>query len=174
MVGRGIGISDLEKGEANMQITLSLAGVEDANTIHAMQIHSFAPLLEKYQDTSTSPALQSVEHIRERIEQPATDYYIIRCDAETVGAIRIVRKEQFNRVSPVFVLPEYQGRGIARAAFALAEAHYPDVRQWELDTVLQEKGNCHLYESLGYRRYGEKKAINQRMTLIFYEKEIVR
>jgi len=99
---------------------------------------------------------------------------MIRCDAKAAGAIRIVRKEHVNRVSPVFVLPEYQGRGIAKAAFALVEALYPDVRRWELDTVLQEKGNCHLYESLGYRRYGEEKAINERMTMIFYQKEIVR
>ncbi|MEJ8302772.1 GNAT family N-acetyltransferase [Saccharibacillus sacchari] len=157
-----------------MEITLSLAGIEDAETIHAMQVCSFAPLLEKYRDTDTSPALQSVGHIRERIEQSATDYYIIRCDDERVGAIRIVRKEQFNRVSPVFVVPKHQGRGIARMTFALIEARYPDVRRWELDTVLQEKGNCRLYESLGYRRFGGEKAINERMTLVFYEKEILR
>lgn len=157
-----------------MNITLSLAGIEDANTIHAMQVRSFAPLLEKYQDTATSPALQAVEHIRERIEQPATDYYLIRCDDEEVGAIRIVRNEQFNRVSPVFVVPEHQGRGIAKAAFAWIEDRYPNVRRWELDTVLQEEGNCCLYESLGYRRFGGEKAINERMTLVFYEKEMLR
>lgn len=156
-----------------MDITLSLAGIEDANTIHVMQVRAFAPLLEKYQDTTTSPALQDVEHIRERIEQPATDYYIIRCDGEAVGAIRIVRKERFNRVSPVFVVPEHQGRGIAKAAFALVEARYANVRRWELDTVLQEEGNCRLYESLGYRRFGEEKAINEHMTMIGYEKETV-
>ncbi len=157
-----------------MNITLSLAGIEDANTIHAMQVRSFAPLLEKYQDTATSPALQSVEHIRERIEQPTTDYYIIHCDDEAVGAIRIVCNEHFNRVSPVFIVPEHQGRGIARMTFALIEACYPDVRRWELDTVLQEERNCRLYESLGYQRFGEEKAINERMTLVFYEKEMLR
>ncbi|WP_172251335.1 GNAT family N-acetyltransferase [Saccharibacillus deserti] len=157
-----------------MSITLSLAGPEDAHTIHDMQIRAFAPLLEKYRDTNTSPASESVKDVRRRIEQPFTDYYVIQKDAKTVGAIRIVRSESRCRVSPVFVLPEYQGRGIARETFKWIEAMYADAPRWELDTVLQEEGNCRLYESLGYRRFGEHKVVNERMTLVYYEKEMGR
>lgn len=41
---------------------------------------------------------------------------------------------------------------------------------WELDTILQEPKNCHLYEKLGYRQTGKKRVINERLTLVFYEK----
>ena len=41
---------------------------------------------------------------------------------------------------------------------------------WSLGTILQEKGNCHLYEKMGYHPSGTRKVINDRMTLVFYEK----
>ena len=37
-----------------------------------------------------------------------------------------------------------------------------------LDTILQESGNLHLYEKMGYHRI-EK--INDRMDIVFYEKD---
>lgn len=41
---------------------------------------------------------------------------------------------------------------------------------WELDTILQEEGNCHLYEKLGYRATGATTIVNERMTLVLYRK----
>lgn len=49
---------------------------------------------------------------------------------------------------------------------------YNDARYWELDTILQEQGNCYLYEKLGYRRTGEIKQINDEMTIVSYEKHL--
>lgn len=65
---------------------------------------------------------------------------------------------------------EYRNRGLAQQAIRLAEEIHGS-SNWELDTILQEKGNCHLYENLGYHRTGETKAINDRMTLVFYRKD---
>ena len=42
---------------------------------------------------------------------------------------------------------------------------------WELDTILQEPKNCHLYEKMGYRQTGRTEVINERLTLVFYEKK---
>ena len=36
---------------------------------------------------------------------------------------------------------------------------------------LQEEGNCHLYEKLGYYRTGHTEKINDVMTLVFYRKD---
>ncbi len=41
---------------------------------------------------------------------------------------------------------------------------------WSLDTILQEKGNLHLYEKLGYHRTGKIEKINEKMGIVFYEK----
>ena len=44
-------------------------------------------------------------------------------------------------------------------------------RHWSLDTILQEPGNLHLYEKKGYRRTGQIERINDRMDIVFYEKD---
>lgn len=154
-------------------IILQLAGLNNASEIHAMQIRAFKPLLEKYRDEETSPANEPLERVEERIAQPAADYYLIRSGGQTVGAIRIVKGANFVcRISPLFVLPEYQGRGIAQQALTLVEQLYGEAVRWELDTILQERGSCHLYEKLGYRQTGRQEIVNERMTLVFYYKEV--
>ena len=47
---------------------------------------------------------------------------------------------------------------------------YPDAVTWRLDTIKQEKGNCHLYEKCGFIRTGGERIVNENMTLVDYEK----
>ena len=42
---------------------------------------------------------------------------------------------------------------------------------WELDTILQEKGNCHLYEKMGYKQTGETKVVNESTTFSTFANE---
>ena len=74
------------------------------------------------------------------------------------------------RISPIFVLKEHRGKGLAQAAIAAVEKIHGS-NNWKLDTILQEKGNCHLYEKMGYHRTGKMEMINDRMTIVDYEKE---
>ncbi|SEA31494.1 GNAT family N-acetyltransferase [Paenibacillus sp. 276b] len=156
-----------------MEISLSKAGLKEASIIHEMQIKAFMPLLNKYKDYETSPANQTVEQIEDRINQSYTDYYLIREANIPVGAIRVVKKEnKIYRVSPVFILPDYQGRGIAQKVFSIIEDRYSDARIWELATISEEQRNCYLYEKLGYRQKGDTKQINDKMTIVIYEKRM--
>ncbi|MDI4645227.1 GNAT family N-acetyltransferase [Cohnella hashimotonis] len=152
-------------------VSLTRASIHEASIIHEMQVKAFLPLLQKYQDYDTSPANEPVERIVSRLNQPITDYYFIMMSSISVGAVRIVRlQNNAFRVSPIFILPEYQGLGIAQKVFELLERQYEAARRWELDTILQERGNCYLYEKLGYRRTGKSEVINDKMTIVFYEK----
>ncbi len=154
-----------------MNINLIKAKVDDAELIHGMQVTSFLPLLQKYQDYDTNPANEAVEKVIERINQSFTDYYIIIENEVPVGGIRIVKlKDRRYRISPVFVLPEYQGRGIAQEIFKEIENLYRDAAVWELTTIKQESGNCYLYEKIGYRQTGWTQIVNDSMTLVAYEK----
>ncbi|WP_438431149.1 GNAT family N-acetyltransferase [Gorillibacterium sp. sgz500922] len=156
-----------------MEITLRKADLRDAGIIHELQVKAFMPLLEKYQDFETSPANEPVERVIARINQPSSDYYLIHHTGIPVGGIRVVKKaDRAYRISPVFIIPDYQGRGIAQRVFARIEQLYPDAESWELDTILQEAGNCYLYEKVGYKRTDETKVINDRLTLVFYEKHV--
>jgi GNAT superfamily N-acetyltransferase len=155
-----------------MKISLQKATNQDAEEIHSMQICSFRSLLEKYQDFDSSPGNENIDKVRERIAQDFTDYYIVKDGENTVGAIRIARLDNGNRcrISPIFILPQYQGMGIAQQVFAEVEQRYQPIHGWELDTILEETGNCYLYEKMGYLKTGKIHKINDRMTLVFYEK----
>lgn len=155
-----------------MEVTLSRAKIGDAKELHAMQVEAFRDLLEKYQDFETSPANEGVEKVEERLRQDFTFYYFICIGQQKVGAIRIIDKKENGknkRISPIFVLPEFQGKGIAQRAIRLCEKMHGN-GNWELDTILQEPKNCYLYEKMGYRQTGKTTVINERLTLTFYEK----
>jgi len=154
-----------------MNIELVRASMEDAEVIWKMQLAAFAELLERYQDFDTNPGNEPLEKVQWRFSFPATYFYFIQVDGVNAGAIRIIdhHDDSPKKISPLFVLPKFQGKGIAQAAIHEAERiHGSD--NWCLDTILQEKGNCHLYEKMGYRQTGETRVINDRMTLVLYQK----
>ncbi len=154
-----------------MNIQLVRASEKNAEKLHKMQIISFAELLERYQDFDTNPANEPLEKTIFRLRQQSTYYYFIYADGELAGAIRIVDwgNENPKRISPLFIIPDFRGRGIAQRAIELCEEIHGS-ENWSLDTILQEKGNCHLYEKMGYRQTVETKVINDKMTLVFYKK----
>lgn len=154
-----------------MNVELVRASMEDAETIWRMQRIAFAELLERYQDFDTNPGNEPLEKVQWRFSFPTTYFYFIQVDGVNAGAIRIIdhHDDSPKKISPLFVLPQFQGKGIAQAAIREAERiHGSD--NWCLDTILQEKGNCHLYEKMGYRQTGETRVINDRMTLVLYKK----
>ena len=156
-----------------MDIKLIAANLEDLNTILQMQKEAFAELYAKYQDTETSPATEKYENILFRFNHPETTYYFITANDEKVGVIRVADHKDGTtrkRISPIFIMPEYRNKGYAQQAIKEAERIHGK-NHWKLDTILQEKGNCYLYEKLGYHQTGKTEQINERMTIVFYEKD---
>lgn len=138
-----------------------------------MQKEAFAELYEKYQDTETSPVTENYENILLRFNQLETTYYFITANNTKVGVIRIVDCKDGvtrKRISPVFIMPRYRNKGYAQQAIKEAERIHGE-HLWKLDTILQEKGNCYLYEKLGYHKTGKSKQINNKMTIVYYEKD---
>ena len=155
-----------------MKINLIKATVKDAELIWKMQIKAFAELLNKYQDMDTNPGNEPIKKVLWRLQQDSTYFYLIETENKYVGAIRVVDKKDgitTKRISPLFVLPEYQNKGIAQRAIIEAEKIHGNTN-WELDTILQEKGNCYLYEKMGYNATCKTKQINDKLTLVFYKK----
>jgi GNAT superfamily N-acetyltransferase len=159
-----------------MNINLVKATPENAQEIHQMQIKSFKSLLDKYKDYDISPGNENIEKVLARINQETTDYYLIKMENISVGAIRINKLENGLkcRISPIFILPEYQNKGIAQKVFKIIEEKYNPEKGWVLDTILQEEGNCYLYEKMGYKRTGKIEKINERMDIVYYEKTNLR
>ena len=178
----------------NEKVELILATADDAELIHNMKYKAFLPLYEKYHDDETTPVNEKMDRLNYQLTHSNSQYYLIKLGEENVGAIRVARKIKKNRdsencdnnvnheqsepeyvqdvlfISPLFILPEYQNRGIAQTAIKQVFDLYPDAVTWRLDTIKQEKGNCHLYEKCGFVRIGNEHVVNEEMTLIDYEK----
>ena len=117
-------------------IYLKKANLEDCALIHSMQVSAFKELLHKYKDVDTNPGAESVERIIIRMKQDFTDYYLIQVHQQNIGAIRIIRRQDRScRISPMFLVPEFQGRGYAQQVVLEVEKLYPQVTIWSLDTI---------------------------------------
>ena len=154
------------------KVSLIAAGKDDMQTIWEMQVEAFSELLNKYQDYDMSPAAESLEKVMARYEQPWTTYFFISNGDENIGAIRIVDKKDGSRkrISPIWIMPKHRNKGFAQAAIIAVEEMYGS-NHWCLDTILQESGNLHLYEKMGYHRTGKIEKVNDRMDIVFYEKD---
>lgn len=156
-----------------MKVRLIKADFHNLQLLYDLQIKSFKPLLEKYQDYEISPGNESIDQIIRRYHQDFTTYWLIKFDEKTVGGVRVITKGNGHyRISPIFILPSEQGKGIAQEVFKLLEEYYHDSKLWILDTILEEEGNCYLYKKLGYKKTGRLEKIKKGMTIVYYEKFI--
>ncbi|MBA2795591.1 GNAT family N-acetyltransferase [Streptococcus porcinus] len=152
-------------------IELLPAKPKEAKEVLLLQQLAFQPLLDKYQDFKTNPAMEDLEKIIKKLSQKETFFYYIKKDNITLGMIRVVdfSNEQPKRVAPVFILPTYRNQGFAQKAFRLIEERHGS-DNWQLSTIKEEKRNCYLYEKLGYQQTGSEIRINEKMTIIYYAK----
>ncbi len=155
-----------------MNIFLEKIVIDEAEELYKMQVKAFWDLYERYQDTETSPATEGVDKTLMRLNQPFTYYYYVKKDNTKVGAIRVVDRLDGTpkRISPIFIMPEYRNKGFAQRAIMLAEEIHGS-SNWELDTIMQEKAICYLYEKMGYHQTGKTKKVNENLTLVFYKKD---
>ena len=147
------------------------ANVSDCEKIWSLQIEAFADLLAKYQDYETSPGNEPKENIQAKLLDEFTFFYFIYLEDEIAGAVRVVDRKNGNRkrIAPIFIMKKFRNRGLAQKTFKEIEKIHGS-KNWMLDTILQEAGNCYLYEKLGYQRTGKIEHINERMDIVYYEK----
>ena len=155
-----------------MNVRLIKATRSDMETIWRMQIKAFSELLKKYRDYGVSPACESFKRMIEKYEMQGSFYYFISDDNVKVGVIRILDKQDGSRkrISPIRIMPEYRNKGYAQIAIREAEKIH-GAEHWSLDTILQGKGNLYLYEKMGYHQTGRIEKINDRMDIVYYEKD---
>ncbi len=154
-----------------MSVKLQKANREDMHELWEMQVDAFKDLLDKYQDYDMSPAAESYERILQKYDFTGTIYYFIVADGIKVGGIRVIDKMDGSRkrISPIWIIHEFRNKGYAQQAIQEVDKLYGD-DNWSLDTILQEKGNIHLYEKLGYKRTGKIERISYLMDIVYFEK----
>ena len=155
-----------------MDIQLERATGDDAQTLLEMQKICFASHLQRYQDYETSPAMMRFERLKWQIEHE--NYYKIVSDGLCVGAINIRALDVPGgyKLHVIYILPDFQGKHIGQTAIKLAEALFPDANSWCLETLADMPSNRHVYEKMGYQFTGETETLNDKLTLVFYRKEL--
>ncbi|MGN0532310.1 MAG: GNAT family N-acetyltransferase [Eubacterium sp.] len=136
---------------------------------HLMHRKGFIHTFIKYHDKN-NPVFMTFSKFKKCYNNPKiTMLWIVHNDIK-VGQIWIKANETEIEFARLFVIKKYQNKGIAQNAIMLAEQKYPQYDNWYLDTIKQEKNNCHLYEKMGYMPTGKEKVINSKMTIVNYRK----
>ena len=155
-------------------VELILATKKGVELLHQMKYLAFLPLYNKYHDDETSPVKEPMEKVIRCIQMKNSVYYLIKLQNEFVGGVRVIEREVgIFYISPIFILPKFQNQGIGYLVIKMLFNAYPQAITWRLDTILEEEGNCFLYEKCGFMKTGKKNKITENMTLIDYEKSNV-
>lgn len=154
-----------------MIVRLQPAKAEDAIRLTEMQSRAFMPCVMKRGGFETSPAAETPDRMLERITSEKSHAFIIMADEFPSGMIRIKELgEGAYKISPIFVLPEFQNKGIGQRAMHLAFEKFPDARLWILFCVREDEKNVYFYEKLGFEKTGSERRLTDKITLIGYER----
>lgn len=157
-----------------MNIQFALAKRADLKTL--MEVHTRAFAAENAEYGVVLPGCDDLKWHRYNLKHH--HYFKILADEKIVGTIVVEKHgegEYF--LNTLCVTPEYQRRGIGKAAMAFIESHFADARKWTLHVTERNTRNQKFYESLGYIKRGmvffiDPKNLDAWMPLLLYEKEI--
>lgn len=151
---------------------VELKEIKRNEIIAALIFHriGFLPTFVKYKDR-TNPVFRTFFDFIKYYKSSSLTMFWIIFDSKKVGQIWIKTSDDCVLLARIFVLKKWQNKGIAQQAILQTEKIFAEYKLWKLDTIMQEKKNCHLYEKLGYKQTGHRQRINNKMTVIDYEKE---
>lgn len=155
-----------------MDIRLSPAAADDADSLIAIQQNAFKRLYDIYKDEG-SPYLRGAEEFNRWLAHPAVDIYKILADGVLCGGIAVLRREDGEcYLARLYILPALQSKGIASKAISLCEELYPAAKRWTLDFPVDQIANKRCYEKAGYTDTGIREKKNDTLTLAIYEKNV--
>lgn len=157
-----------------MDITFTEAFTEDMTQIQQMYRLAFEPIYLQYRDDETDPYLESIDSLQNKVQRAGSSFFFCDIDEVRVGMIRVI-SDNFTkeaRISPMCVLPKYQGHGFAQAILLGIEQKYSSIRTWYLDTIEEEPKLMHLYKKVGYQIVADqRKEIKPGMNLAYFIKQ---
>lgn len=156
---------------ANFHFTLVTK--KDLLELQAMYRDAFLPMYKKYHDDETDPYLERLESLNKKWLQPSSKFYFFEKEKQRLEMIRVITSSTGNdaRISPLLILPKYQGHGYAQLMLEQIEQLYPTVHRWHLDTIAEEPKLIHLYQKMGYIQDPDRhEQILPGMHIVFFTK----
>lgn len=81
---------------------------------------------------------------------------IAKIDGQIVGASTLVIREEFNQLQTIYVLPEFQGKGIGKAFFENHKKFLDPHKDTIVHVATYNEGAIRFYESLGFVDTGKR------------------
>lgn len=140
-----------------------------------MQKRIFLPLYFKYFDSS-NPAFESAKIMQCRLRNKRTRIYDVLYqsnnadECKSIGYVILRFDDNTATIGRIGILKKYRNQGLGSQVIEELERRFSNYKIWRLDTIKQDKRNCHFYEKSGYIPCGTERIVNKRMTMIDYEK----
>ncbi len=155
-----------------MDIKIARTNMKEAEPLLNIQKEAFQADLKKYKDYDSSPAAESLDFFKYRINNSL--HYTLYMDGKIAGGICLVKiTDTHYRLFRIFLSPKFQNKGLGTKILSKMEKQFTKVEKWSLDTPKDNERNRHFYEKFGYQKSGEFQ-VNERLTLIEYEKKTKR
>ena len=152
------------------KVQIKKANKSEWKELLELQKKVFMSLYKKYEDNETTPVFESKEHFKERFD--SGDYYKILYGKKLIGGVNVKLIEPGKmKLHIINILEEYKNKKIGQEVIKRLELMYPEIVEWSVITIFNEKRNCHFYEKVGYVQTEKKIKVNEKMTLIEYIKK---
>jgi ribosomal protein S18 acetylase RimI-like enzyme len=110
---------------------------------------------DSYKDRFTEEAIQKVTKVLENI--PSNEKRLVaRADNKVVGMSRIIKYDENNKLQTIYVLPEYQGKGVGTALWQEAAKFIDPSKDTFLEVAEYNENAINFYKKLGFEDTGKR------------------
>jgi ribosomal protein S18 acetylase RimI-like enzyme len=130
-------------------VGIMLAQIADFAEILNVQKEAFRSEAELYQNFNIQPLTQTLSEMVEECREKVVLKAVI--NGKIVGSIRANIHKNGCWVNKLFVLPDFQKKGIGEKLLREIEKCFPDAEKFTLATGARSQSNIRLYEKVGYK-----------------------
>lgn len=148
---------------------ISLATIEDAVAILALQKLAYQSEAKIYGDFSIPPLMQT----QAEMETDLRTQVVVKAmnDEEIIASARAFEQEGTIFIGRVIVHPRLQGQGLGKQIMAAIESRFPHARRFELFTGHRSIRNLNFYRGLGYQEF-KTMTLTADIQFVFLEKRL--
>jgi len=156
-------------------LTLRLAGPDDAGELFTLQRAAFVDEAQAFGDPFTVALTESLERIHTLLSQQGTLVVCAFAGSRLVGSVRLRTLGPGAVLSRLAVAPDLRGRGIARRLLEETErrarAHDPAPTSLTLSAGAHDPAQMRLYRSLGLAETSRER-IADHLVMVHMRKEL--
>jgi len=110
---------------------------------------------DHYKQKNSSASIEKRK--RHILELPRNTKYLVVKDGEKIiGVCRAVKQENRQQLQALYVLPEYQGKGIGYALWQEAEKFFDATKEIYVQVASYNKHAIDLYKKIGFKDNGKR------------------